>query len=172
MKKYLVIGNPIKHSLSPELHNYWIKQNHIDAIYEKKELNHNELENLILNIKKKNMHGANITVPFKNAIIPHIDELSDVAKKTQSVNTIYLQNKKVVGHNTDIEGFERAIKEINVDFSGKKIFILGAGGVVPSIIYASIKMKAAKIFVSNRTKGKADDIKKNFENIKLILGEV
>ena len=97
MKKYLVIGNPIKHSLSPELHNYWIKQNHIDAIYEKKELNHNELENLILNIKKENMHGANITVPFKNAIIPHIDELSDEARKTQSVNTIYLQNKKVVG---------------------------------------------------------------------------
>jgi shikimate dehydrogenase len=104
MKKYLVIGNPIKHSLSPELHNYWIKQNHIDAIYEKKELNHNELKNLILNIKKENMHGANITVPFKNAIIPHIDELSDEARKTQSVNTIYLQNKKVVGHNTDIEG--------------------------------------------------------------------
>jgi len=173
MKKYLVIGNPIKHSLSPELHNYWIKQNHIDAIYEKKELNHNELENLILNIKKENMHGANITVPFKNAIIPHIDELSDEARKTQSVNTIYLQNKKVVGHNTDIEGFERAIKEINFDFSGKKIFILGAGGVVPSIIYASIKMKAAEIFVSNRTKGKAEDIKKNFENIKLIdWGEV
>ena len=96
MKKYLVIGNPIKHSLSPELHNHWIKQNQIDAIYEKKELNHNELENLILDIKKENMHGVNITVPFKSAIIPYIDELSDEARKTQSVNTIYLQNKKVV----------------------------------------------------------------------------
>ena len=121
MKKYLVIGNPIKHSLSPELHNHWIKQNHIDAIYEKKELNHSELENLILHIKKENMHGVNITVPFKNAIIPYIDVLSDEAKKTQSVNTVYLKNKKVVGHNTDIEGFEKAIKEINFDFSGKKI---------------------------------------------------
>ena len=173
MKKYLVIGNPIKHSLSPELHNHWIKQNHINAIYEKKELNHSELENLILHIKKENMHGVNITVPFKNAIIPYIDVLSDEAKKTQSVNTVYLKNKKVVGHNTDIEGFEKAIKEINFDFSGKKIFILGAGGVVPSIIYASIKMKSAEIFVSNRTKEKAEDIKKNFQNIKLInWGEV
>ena len=168
MKKYLVIGNPIKHSLSPELHNYWIKQNHIDAIYEKKELNHNELENLILNIKKENMHGANITVPFKNAIIPHIDELSDEARKTQSVNTIYLQNKKVVGHNTDIEGFEKAIKEINFDFSGKKIFILGAGGVVPSIVYASMKMGSSEIFISNRTKNKAEKIKNNFENVQIV----
>ena len=126
-----------------------------------------------MEVKQKIISGVNVTVPFKNAIIPYLDELSNEAHATQSVNTIYLQNKKVVGHNTDIEGFEKAIKEINFDFSGKKIFILGAGGVVPSIIYASIKMKAAEIFVSNRTKGKAEDIKKNFENIKLIdWGEV
>ena len=59
---------------------------------------------------------------LKMSIIPHIDELSKEARKTQSVNTIYLQNKKVIGHNTDIEGFERAIKEINFDFNGKKDF--------------------------------------------------
>ena len=59
MKKYLVIGNPVKHSLSPELHNYWIKQNHIDAIYEKKELNHNELENLI------SVSYTHLTLPTK-----------------------------------------------------------------------------------------------------------
>ena len=64
MKKYLVIGNPIKHSLSPELHNYWIEQNHIDAIYEKKELNHNELKNLILNIKKENMKTLTNKIDF------------------------------------------------------------------------------------------------------------
>ena len=168
MKKYLVIGNPIDHSLSPELHNHWIKQNNIDAIYNKKKLNDDEIENLILNIKKQIISGVNVTVPFKKAVIPYLDELSDEAKKTQSVNTIYLKNQKVVGHNTDIMGFEKAIKKINTDFSGKKIFILGAGGVVPSLIYASMKMKSSEIFVSNRTKENAEKIKKIFNNIKLI----
>ena len=168
MKKYLVIGNPIKHSLSPELHNHWIKQNNINAIYEKKKFNNDELENLILDIKKENIHGANITVPFKNAVITHLDELSDEAHKTQSVNTIYLKNKKVVGYNTDIEGFIIAIKKTNFDFNNKKIFILGAGGVVPSIIYASIKMGCSEIIISNRTKNKAEKLKNIFRNVKIV----
>ena len=173
MKKYLVIGNPISHSLSPELHNYWIKQNEIDAIYDKKKFNDNDLKNLILDVKKQTINGVNVTVPFKNKIIPYLDELSDEAKKTQAVNTIYLKEKKVIGHNTDIEGFENAIKQINFDFDNKKIFILGAGGVVPSIIYASTKMGASEIMISNRTEKKAKKINDIFKNIKLIeWGEI
>ena len=168
MKKYLVIGNPINHSLSPDLHNYWIKQNSINALYDKKKLNESDLENLIADVKKEIISGVNVTVPFKNTVIPYLDELSNEAKITQSVNTIYLKDKKIVGHNTDIEGFENAIKKINFNFNNKKIFILGAGGVVPSIIYASMKMKPLEILVSNRTKKKAEKIKNIFENIKLI----
>ncbi len=173
MKKYLVIGNPISHSLSPKLHNHWIKQNGLDAIYDKKKLNDNELENLISDVKQGHINGVNVTVPFKNTVIPYLDKLSYEAKKTQAVNTIYLKEKKVIGHNTDIEGFENAIKKINFDFNKKKIFILGAGGVVPSIIYASIKMGSSEIIVSNRTKDKAEKIQNIFDNIKLIdWGEV
>ena len=168
MKKYLVIGNPITHSLSPELHNYWFKQNNIDAIYNKKKLNDNELENIILNVKQQIVTGVNVTVPFKNTVIPYLDELSEEAKVTQAVNTIYLKNKKVVGHNTDIEGFEKAINKINFSFNNKKIFILGAGGVVPSIIYASIKMGSSEIMISNRTEKKAEKLQNIFNNIKLI----
>ena len=173
MKKYLVIGNPINHSLSPELHNHWIKQNRLDAIYEKKKLNSNDLEELILNVKKGNINGANVTVPFKNAIIPYLDELSNEAKKTRSVNTVYLKDKKVIGHNTDIEGFEKAIKNIDFNLKNKKIFILGAGGVVPSIIYALIKMGSSEIMISNRTEKKADEVKNIFNNIKILRwGEI
>ena len=168
MKKYLVIGNPINHSLSPELHNHWIKQNGLDAIYEKKKLNNDDLENLILDIKKGNISGVNVTVPFKNAIIPYLDDLSIEAKKTYSVNTIHLKDKKVIGYNTDIEGFRNAIQNINFDFKKKKIFILGAGGVVPSIIYASIKMGSTEIMISNRTEKKARELKNIFDNIKLV----
>ena len=168
MKKYLVIGNPINHSLSPELHNYWIKKHFINAVYDKKKLNNNELKNLISDIKRQIISGVNVTVPFKNAVIPYLDQLSDEAKKTHSVNTIYLKDKMVVGHNTDIEGFETAIQNINFNFENKKIFILGAGGVVPSIIYASIKMGSSEIMISNRTKRKADEVKNIFNNIKLV----
>jgi shikimate dehydrogenase len=89
------------------------------------------------------------------------------------VNTIYLKNQKVIGHNTDIDGFEKAIKKINFDFTNKKIFILGAGGVVPSIIYASMKMGSSEILISNRTKEKAEKVRNIFDNIKVIdWGEI
>jgi shikimate dehydrogenase len=173
MKKFLVIGNPIEHSLSPTLHNYWIKNNGIDAIYEKQKLDKSELEQIIIQIKKEKIDGVNVTVPFKKTIIPFLDELSIEAKKTQSVNTLYLKNNKVIGHNTDIIGFETSIEKSKYNVLNKEVLILGAGGVVPSIIFALNKMQVSKIKVSNRTKEKAESLKENFKNIELIeWGEV
>ena len=80
--------------------------------------------------------------------------------------TIY--NNKIIGHNTDIGGFELAIRHLKYDVNGKKVFILGAGGVVPSIICALKKMKASKIIISNRTKEKAENLKKIFPDIEII----
>ena len=168
MKKFLVIGNPIDHSLSPKLHNYWIKKNKINAIYEKQKIENSDLEKLLFQIKEKKIYGINVTVPFKNSIIPFIDELTLEAKATKSVNTIYLENNRVIGHNTDIGGFETSIYKSNVDLANKKILILGAGGVVPSIIYALTKMKVSEITLSNRTKEKAENLKKHFKDIKII----
>ena len=79
MKKYLVIGNPINHSLSPKLHNYWLNKHEINAVYEKKEINDDELEAIILDIKNEKIHGINVTVPFKKLVIPHLDELTTLA---------------------------------------------------------------------------------------------
>ena len=168
MKKYLVIGNPISHSLSPRLHNYWIKENNINAIYEKKKIREEELIDLIEEVKKKNINGINVTVPFKNIVISYLDTLSEEAEKTQSVNTIYLKKGKVVGHNTDIQGFEIAMKNTKFDLKNKKVFILGAGGVVPSIIYALNKMHVSKILISNRTLSKVNQIKNIFSDIEII----
>ena len=173
MKKYLVIGNPIEHSLSPKLHNYWLKENNIDAIYDKKRIDENKLDSIITEIKQEKINGINVTVPYKKAIIPFLDQLSPEAKHTQSVNTIYLQNGIAIGHNTDIAGFELAIKYAKYDISNKKVFILGAGGVAPSIIYSLKKMKASKITLSNRTKEKAESLKNLFKDIEIVdWGEV
>ena len=173
MKKFLVIGNPIEHSLSPILHNYWIKINEIDAIYEKQKLNENELEKFILQVREKKIDGINVTVPFKKSVIPYLDELSLEAKNTQSVNTIYSKDNKVIGHNTDIIGFQTSIKKSKYDLCNKEILILGAGGVVSSLIFALNEMKVSKIKVSNRTKEKSQDLKKIFKNIEIVeWGEV
>ena len=173
MKKFLVIGNPIEHSLSPILHNHWIKGNSIDAIYEKRKLHKVELEEIVLEIKKKKIDGVNVTVPFKKVIIPFLDELTIEAENTQSVNTLYLKENKVVGHNTDIIGFETSIEKSKYDVFNKEVLILGSGGVVPSIIFALNKMKVSKIIISNRTREKAENLKKLFRNIEIIdWGEV
>ena len=168
MKKYLVIGNPIDHSLSPKLHNYWIKKNNINAIYEKKKIYSEEIKNIILELKDNLIHGINVTVPFKKIVIPYMNQLSPEAASTQSVNTIYLNDGKIIGHNTDIAGFELSIKKIKYDVAGKKVLILGAGGVVSSIIVALYRMKVSKITISNRTREKAENLKTLFKDLELI----
>ena len=172
-KKYIVIGNPIEHSLSPKLHNYWIKENNIKAEYDKKKIDHSDIEEIVSEIKKNKINGVNVTVPFKKAVIPFLDELTPLAHEAQSVNTIYKEKDKVIGHNTDIGGFELSLQHINYDVEGKKIFILGAGGVTSSIILALKKMKASKIILSNRTKQKAEDLKKQFSDLTILnWGEI
>jgi len=168
MKKYLVIGNPIEHSLSPRLHNYWIKKNSIKAIYDKKKISESDIKSVISEIKSEKINGINVTIPFKKSVIPFMDELSSEANESQSVNTIYYQNGKVIGHNTDISGFELGIKYSKYDVNNKIVFILGAGGVVSSIVVALKKMGASKIIISNRTKNKAEDLKIFFSELEII----
>ena len=165
MKKFCVIGNPIDHSLSPKLHNFWLKKNKIDAIYEKKLLNEKEIPKLIESLRKTEINGVNVTVPFKNTIIPFLDNLSSEAKKTNSVNTICIEEGKIIGHNTDIVGFELALRYINFDVKRKKALIIGAGGVSPSIIFALKNMGCENIYLTNRTLEKAETIKETFNEI-------
>ena len=168
MKKYLVIGNPIEHSLSPKLHNHWIKKNNIDAVYDKKQLNENDIEDTILKVRNGEIDGINVTIPFKKSVIPYLDQLTPLANEAQSVNTIYKEKNKVIGHNTDVGGFELGLKRINYNIKNKKVFILGAGGVVSSIILALKKMGSSKIILSNRTKEKAEDLKKIYSDLEII----
>ena len=167
-KNFLVIGNPIDHSLSPKLHNYWIKKNNLKASYNKKLLEQTELQKLILDLKEEKIHGVNITLPFKKTIIPFLDELSDEAKISLSVNTIYKKGNKIVGENTDIFGFQTCLKNSNQVIKNKKAFILGAGGVVSSIIIALQEMEISEIFITNRTNLQALELKERFPKIKVI----
>ena len=119
-------------------------------------------------IKNGQLSGLNITVPFKKKIIPHLEVLSGHALRTQSVNTVCLNNGNVTGYNTDIDGFELSLEKLDYDVSNKKVMILGAGGVVPSIIYALKKLNAPQIYLSNRTKEKAQILKKLFDGLEVL----
>ena len=173
MKKFFVIGNPISHSLSPELHNFWLKKNNIDAIYEKVKLEENELKGFIDKLRNEEIHGINVTVPFKNKVIKYIDKFSLEVETTDSVNTIYKSGNDIIGHNTDVAGFELGLRHSKINVLHKSIFILGAGGVVPSIIYSLLSMGCKKIFLSNRTFAKAEKLKKKFDEIEILKwGEI
>tara|TARA_B110001450_G_C17603742_1_gene474137 strand:+ start:144 stop:929 length:786 start_codon:yes stop_codon:yes gene_type:complete len=168
MKKFLVIGNPIEHSKSPQLHNYWIKQNKINAVYDRRLIKEETVEEIIKELRDDIISGVNITVPFKKHIIPYVDRLTENSKKIHSINTIYKEGKKIIGDNTDIVGFEKAFKHLNYNLKDKKVFILGAGGVVPSIIFSLKKMGVSEISISNRTKEKAEKLKELFNDLNIV----
>ena len=128
-KKFGIIGNPIKHSLSPVLHNYWFEKYNIEANYSiinvKEE---NGLQEIINKIRNKEISGINITLPYKQKIVSCVDNLVNDAEVTSSVNTVYLDKEDtVIGENTDVFGLQAAyLKEID-NASKKKTLIIGAG---------------------------------------------
>ena len=165
MKKLCVIGNPIKHSLSPKIHNIWIEQNKLDFIYEKKLLEKNKLEGIVKDLKDNNLFGCNVTVPFKQDIIRYVDELSSVSLKTNSVNTLYKSRNKVIGHNTDVMGFQKSLEDLKFNFKNKSVFLIGAGGVSSSIIEALNNLGIGKITVTNRSEQKLKKLSDLFNNL-------
>jgi len=174
MKKYLVIGNPIDHSLSPKLHNYWLKKHNIYATYEKRLLEKKDLKNLLIEIKEKKIQGINITVPFKNDIYEILMEdinskVSTAVANTKSVNTVNLdKNGNIFGDNTDVDGFKKSLEHINYKIKGKTALVLGAGGVVPSILEALNILNIGSVVISNRTKKKAEEIQNEWsERVRL-----
>tara|TARA_B100000902_G_scaffold384065_1_gene423744 strand:- start:71 stop:892 length:822 start_codon:yes stop_codon:yes gene_type:complete len=168
-KNFGIIGNPVKHSLSPVLHKYWFKKYSIDADYSIIELADKELPEIIKKIKQGNYSGVNVTLPFKQKIINHIDKVVNDAELTGSVNTILLDNNNtVIGENTDVYGLQAAyLKEIENNYN-KKALVIGAGGVSPSIILSVKKSGIRNITITNRTNEKCIFLKKKFNFLNII----
>ena len=168
-KKFGIIGNPIKHSLSPVLHNYWFKKYSIDADYSIIEITDYKLQEIIEKIKQGSYSGFNVTLPFKQKIINHVDKIINDAEITGSVNTVLLDNDKtVIGENTDVYGLQAAyLKEID-NCSKKKALVIGAGGVSPSVILSMQKSGIKDISITNRTNEKCIFLKKKFNFLNII----
>ena len=173
-KQYGIIGKPLTHSLSPVLHNFWFRKNNLKNNYSLIEIEKEEISGVINKIKTNELHGINVTVPYKQEVIPYLDLIINDAKETDSVNTVYLNKEnKIVGENTDVYGFEQSFINKNTikNLTDKLFLILGAGGVTPSLIYALKKKKITNILISNRTLKKAENIKKKFPFIEIIPWE-
>jgi len=170
MKKYLVIGNPIEHSLSPKLHNYWLSRYKVGGNYEKKLLTEDKVGEF-LKLDQK-ISGINVTVPFKKTVINYCSELTELASASQSVNTITLSNDKIIGDNTDVYGFEQSLRDLNFNGLNKTAYIIGAGGVVSSVVIALNKLGVQNIVISNRTKNKAEALAKEYNLVVSDWGKI
>ena len=168
-KSFAIIGNPISHSLSPVLHNYWFKKYKIEANYSSLEVNEKDIESIAKKIRNKELSGINVTLPYKQKVIPFIDKLINDAKFTNSVNTIFLDDTNtLVGENTDVFGIQAAyLKEI-VQVENKKALVIGAGGVAPSVIFSLQKSKIQNIAIINRTHEKSIFLKKKFNFLSIL----
>lgn len=160
MKKAAVIGFPVKHSWSPIIHNYWIKEHGIFGEYKKIEVHPSDLKSLVISKKEQGFSGLNITIPHKEKVTEICDELSESARILQAVNLITFKNNLIYGDNTDGGGFVESFKEDfpDINLSGLRIGILGAGGAAKSIALSLSKENPKKIFVFNRNIDRAEKL--------------
>ena len=168
-KSFGIIGSPIAHSLSPVLHNYWFKKYNIEANYSLLNVTEENLKNVINKIKDKDLSGINVTLPYKQKIIPFIDKLINDAQHTNSVNTIFLNSDNIViGENTDVFGLQAAyLKEVS-NAENKKALVIGAGGVSSSVIFSLEKSRVKNISIINRTYEKSLFLKKKFNFLNVL----
>lgn len=153
-KLYAVIGDPINHSLSPQLHNTVFDYDNKDCLYIPFKIKYEDLGQSIP-ILKNNLWGFNVTKPHKQNILKYLDIISDEAKAYNAVNTVLVKDNKLIGHNTDGYGFAKSIESI--DIKDKKVLLIGAGGAASVVLYELLK-KGAIVYVKNRHKEKASNM--------------
>jgi len=156
--KYAVIGDPIAHSLSPQLHNAAFKAMRMNAEYVAVHVKGQELSDFSGKARKE-FAGFNITVPHKNAIIPFLDSISDECRLTGSVNTVINSNGRLHGESTDGYGLETAIKEeFGISVEGNSFLFMGTGGTVKAVSFHFAGKGAGKLFFANRTLSKSQSL--------------
>ncbi|MBC8400889.1 MAG: shikimate dehydrogenase [Candidatus Marinimicrobia bacterium] len=155
MKQFAVIGNPVIHSLSPDLHNWVFQRLGIDAEYRKERVDVNELKDFVLRLRQGELKGANVTLPLKELITVELDWLEAEAEKLGAVNCVLWQDGKVKGYNTDIIGFRKTLIKAKINVTQRTCILLGAGGVSRSVLAAVLSANPARIVIINRTRNNA-----------------
>ena len=148
---YCLLGNGIKNSLSPIIHNSFFQSNKLESYYTTLNVNSNDLKTILDTLCKLNFRGANVTIPHKTDIIPYLDSLDSLANSVNAVNTVLYENEKLIGYNTDVEGFMKPLRKNIQRFDNKKAVILGSGGASKAVLYGLINANCKELIVLNRT---------------------
>ncbi|MCV2503146.1 MAG: shikimate dehydrogenase, partial [Neisseriaceae bacterium] len=158
-----VFGNPIEHSLSPEIHTKFAEQFNLQIVYEKILVIENDLPKAVNEFQQRGGNGANITVPFKEDALNLSSELSERAQKAKAVNTLIMFNQNQwLGDNTDGIGLVNDMLSQHIVLENKKILIIGAGGASRGVIFPLLLENPSSITVTNRTANKAESLAKEF----------
>ena len=148
---YCLLGNRIKNSLSPIIHNSFFHSNKLEGYYTTLNVNSNDLKTMLDTLRKLNFRGANVTIPHKTDIIPYLDSLDSLANSVNAVNTVLYENEKLIGYNTDVEGFMKPLRKNIQRFDNKKAVILGSGGASKAVLYGLINANCKELIILNRT---------------------
>lgn len=166
----LLIGHPLGHSLSPTFHNAAFRAAGIDATYRLADVLPENLAATIAALRATDMYGANVTVPYKQDVLPFLDALSDEAAALGAVNTIVNNEGKLVGLNTDVPGFAADIRARGIVVAGRPVILLGAGGAARAVIAALAGMAVGRLVIANRTTERASAIQRQYPAIATAMG--
>ena len=157
-KQFAVVGNPIEQSRSPELHHAFAAKTGIDLTYSKRLAPLDGFEANIQDFFAQGGIGMNVTVPFKEQAFAQCQVLTERAKMAKAVNTLWMQDGKLFGDNTDGQGLVAAIQALGWDLKNSRILILGAGGATRGVIYPLVQAGAKQIVIANRTLARAEQL--------------
>jgi shikimate dehydrogenase len=163
-KHFAVIGNPIHHSLSPQIHSVFAKEAGLHIDYEAVLSPLDEFKNTIHKLIAQKLSGANVTLPFKKEAYELASQHSNHSRIAEAVNTLEFKNDQIIGHNTDGIGLVRDLEQnLNVDLKGKKILLIGAGGAADGVIYSMLEKKPSELILTNRTIEKSNVIQNKID---------
>jgi shikimate dehydrogenase len=163
-KNFAVIGNPIHHSLSPQIHSAFAKEAGLNIDYEAVLSPLDAFKNTIHKLILQKLSGANVTLPFKKEAYELASQHSNHAKIAEAVNTLEFKDDQIIGHNTDGIGLVRDLEQnLNVDLKSKKILLIGAGGAAEGVIYSILEKEPSELTLTNRTIEKSKVIQNKME---------
>jgi shikimate dehydrogenase len=166
MNKYGLVGKKLGHSLSPIIHSYILNKIGIDGEYKLYEIP--EEKSIVEGLKKEQVIGFNITIPYKEKIMKELDHISEEALKIGAVNLVKIENGKSCGYNSDYFGVIRMLEKSSVKVKGKICYVLGSGGAAKSVIVALQDLGAKEIVVITRdVKNKREGLREKFKNIEI-----
>jgi len=160
-----VIGWPVRHSLSPPMHNAAFAALGLNWVYVPFAVSPERVGEAMAAIRALDLAGLNVTIPHKMAVLPHLDELGPEAEALQAANTIIPRDGRLIGRNTDGEGFLRSLREIGGEVAGKRVALIGAGGSARSVALAVCQARAAGLSIVNRTVAKAEALAAMIESL-------